>query len=82
MKVRHMFMEIVDMVLPIMHSSCAENMPIILGCLHCIRHVVPLLDDEKVRVPRTNSTAHQGVPVEPSIKLDTTIMVCYFQLSS
>ncbi|KAF6037881.1 hypothetical protein EB796_003811 [Bugula neritina] len=70
-----LLVQVLDMVLPIMHSSCAENMPIILGCLHCIRHVVPLLDDEKVKVPRTNSTAHQGVPVEPSIKLDTTIML-------
>lgn len=66
-------MVFVDMVLPIMHSTSADNMPIILGCLHCIRLIIPLLDHEKVVEAINMSSADSHT--DHAVKLDTTVMV-------
>ena len=61
------------MVLPIMHSTSSENMPIILGSLHCIRSVIPFLSDATVLNKTTNGM--EPDKMEQNIKLDSTIMV-------
>ena len=74
------FLSISDMVLPIMHSTSSENMPIILGSLHCIRSVIPFLTDATVLNKTTNGT--EPDKAEQNIKLDSTIMVmAYLRLA-
>ena len=62
---------VLDMVLPIMHSTSSDNMPIMLGCLHCIRLIIPQLDHEKIRT----AIAMDGTEIQHAVKLDTTVMV-------
>ena len=63
-----------------MHSTSSENMPIILGSLHCIRSVFPFLTDATVLNKTTNGT--EPDKAEQNIKLDSTIMVmAYLRLA-
>ncbi|XP_067936803.1 huntingtin-like [Watersipora subatra] len=66
-----LLVQVLDMVLPIMHSTSSENLPIMLGCLHSIRLIIPLLDNEKV----TTAASMSGTDVQSVVKLDTTIML-------
>lgn len=63
---------LVDLVLPIMHQPSPDNVPIMCGCLHCIRLIIPFLAELT-----SLNDIHPKPNREPSveIKADTSIMV-------